>query len=155
MRGRWRRPSPRWRRSANEYVLHFDPGQTPPVASMWNLAMYDDAMFFIPNEFGRFTIGSTTDGVTQNPDGSVTFYIQHTRPGGGRAANWLPAPKAASASRPSTIFSWPVSASGRASPSDHSSTLEITLSVKGTANIHSSIMSRRTSSNFLNGSCFW
>ena len=35
----------------------------------------------------------TTDGVTQNPDGSVTIYIQHTRPDGGRAANWLPAPE--------------------------------------------------------------
>ena len=67
--------------------------QTPPVGSMWNLAMYDDAMFFIPNEFGRFTIGSTTDGVTQNPAGSVTICIQHTRPDGGRAANWLPAPE--------------------------------------------------------------
>jgi hypothetical protein len=26
---------------ANEYVLRFEPGQTPPVAGMWNMAMYD------------------------------------------------------------------------------------------------------------------
>ena len=41
----------------------------------------------------RFTIGSTTDGVTNNPDGSLTIYIQHRPPDDSRVANWLPAPK--------------------------------------------------------------
>ncbi len=43
---------------ANEYVLHFEPGQTPPVAGMWNMAMYDDGMLFVPNAIDRFSIGS-------------------------------------------------------------------------------------------------
>ena len=76
----------------HRYTLDFAPGQTPPVAGMWNLAMYDDDMFFIPNEIDRFTIGSTTDGVPPNPDGSLTIYIQHDQPDQERAANWLPAP---------------------------------------------------------------
>ena len=63
---------------ANNYVLHFEPGQTPPVAGMWNIAMYDDSMLFVANEIDRFSIGSTTDGVTQNPDGSLTIYLQHS-----------------------------------------------------------------------------
>ena len=37
-------------KGANNYILHFEAGQTPPVAGMWNLAMYDDGMFFIANE---------------------------------------------------------------------------------------------------------
>ena len=78
---------------SNDYVLHFEPGQTPPVAGMWNLAMYDDGMFFVANEADRFTIGSTTDGVANNADGSLTIYIQHRRPDDSRAANWLPAPE--------------------------------------------------------------
>ena len=78
---------------ANRYVLHFEAGQTPPVAGMWNLAMYDDDMFFVHNEIDRFTIGSTTDDLTTNEDGSLTIYIQRTRPeGANAAANWLPAP---------------------------------------------------------------
>ena len=64
----------------NNYVLHFEPGQTPPVAGMWNIAMYDDSMLFIANEIDRFSIGSTTDGLAQNPDGSLTIYLQHSKP---------------------------------------------------------------------------
>ncbi len=78
---------------SNQYVLHFEPGQTPPAAGMWNLAMYDDAMFFVANQADRFTIGRTTDGMTNNPDGSLTIYIQHRPPDDSRAANWLPAPE--------------------------------------------------------------
>jgi hypothetical protein len=78
-----------------DYVLHFEAGQTPPVAGMWNLAMYDDDMFFVANDADRFTIGSTTDGVTANPDGSLTIYIQNARPAAEKAPNWLPAPAGA------------------------------------------------------------
>ena len=77
---------------ANDYVVYFEPGQTPPVAGMWNIAMYDDSMLFVANEIDRVSIGSTTDGLTPNPDGSLTIYLQHTKPEGDRASNWLPAP---------------------------------------------------------------
>ena len=77
---------------ANNYVLHFEPGQTPPVAGMWNIAMYDDAMLFVANDIDRFSIGSTTDGVTPNPDGSLTIYVQHATPEPDQVPNWLPAP---------------------------------------------------------------
>jgi hypothetical protein len=36
---------------------------------MRNLAMYDEGMFFVPNEIDRFTIGSTTDGVARHRTG--------------------------------------------------------------------------------------
>jgi hypothetical protein len=76
----------------NTYVLHFESGQTPPVAGMWNIAMYDDSMLFIANEIDRFSIGSTTDGLAKNPDGSLTIYLQHTKPHKDQLSNWLPAP---------------------------------------------------------------
>ena len=76
----------------NTYVLHFEPGQTPPVAGMWNVAMYDESMLFIANEIDRFSIGSTTDGLAENPDGSLTIHLQHAKPTDDRVSNWLPAP---------------------------------------------------------------
>ena len=77
---------------ANDYVVYFEPGQPPPVAGMWNIAMYDDSMLFVANEIDRVSIGSTTDGLTPNPDGSLTIYLQHTKPEGEREGNWLPTP---------------------------------------------------------------
>ncbi|MGY4652550.1 DUF1254 domain-containing protein [Mycobacterium sp. URHB0021] len=76
----------------NTYILHFEPGQTPPVAGMWNIAMYDGSMLFTANEIDRFSIGSTTDSLTENPDGSLTIYLQHARPPQDLLCNWLPAP---------------------------------------------------------------
>jgi hypothetical protein len=49
-------------------------------------------MFFVANDSDRFTIDSTTDGVTRNADGSLTVYIQNRRSDGSKKLNWLPAP---------------------------------------------------------------
>jgi hypothetical protein len=63
------------------YQLHFPAGQTPPVSEFWELSL------------GRHTIGSSTDGLTTGPDGSLTLYLQGDRPeDDAAAANWLPAP---------------------------------------------------------------
>jgi hypothetical protein len=44
----------------------------------------------VENDFGRYSIGSTTDGLKKNADGSLTLSIQNERPSD--TANWLPAP---------------------------------------------------------------
>src|SRR5208282_2953547 len=44
----------------------------------------------LENDFGRYSIGSTTDGLQTDPDGSITILTQHDRPE--NTANWLPAP---------------------------------------------------------------
>jgi hypothetical protein len=75
---------------ARKYVLHFDAGKLPPVSVFWNMAMYGSDMLFVENDFGRYSIGSTTDGLRKNPDGSLTIVIQKDRPAD--ASNWLPAP---------------------------------------------------------------
>jgi hypothetical protein len=76
----------------NEYVLHFEKGHLPPVQVFWNLSMYAADMLFIENTFKRYSLGSTTDGLKANADGSMTLYLQHTRPAEGKVSNWLPAP---------------------------------------------------------------
>ena len=49
--------------------------------------MYDAGEFFIPNDFGRYSIGSTADGVTHDEDGSLTVLIQAEQPDD--TSNWL------------------------------------------------------------------
>ena len=73
-------------------MLRFENDQIPPVSVFCNLAMYDDKEFFIENDFKRYTIGSTTDGLKTEADGSITIYIQHENPGEAKQSNWLPAP---------------------------------------------------------------
>ena len=76
----------------NKYVLQFDKDKVPPVSVFWNLNMYDEKEFFIENDFKRYSIGSTTDGLRKGHDGSVAIYIQKDNPGPEKQSNWLPAP---------------------------------------------------------------
>lgn len=73
-----------------KYVLHFAAGKLPPVSVFWNMAMYASDMLFVENDFGRYSIGSTTDGLKKSPDGSLTILIQKDKPAD--TSNWLPAP---------------------------------------------------------------
>ena len=54
------------------------------------MAMYAPDMLYVENEYGRYSIGSTTDGMKMNPDGSLTILIQNDVPAD--TSNWLPAP---------------------------------------------------------------
>lgn len=72
---------------ANKYVLHFDAGKLRPVSVFWNMAMYGPNMLFFENGFGRYSIGSPTDGLKEHADGSLTVLIQKEKPA--EVANWL------------------------------------------------------------------
>ena len=75
---------------ARKYVLRFAKDQFPPVSVFWNLALYASDMFFVENDVRRYSIGSTTAGLTKDPDTSLTIAIQKDRPAD--PSNWLPAP---------------------------------------------------------------
>jgi hypothetical protein len=75
-----------------DYVLHFDADNLPPVAAFWSVTMYDGEGYQVANEINRFAIGDR-DKLTYNADGSLDLYVQHTNPGPERVANWLPAPR--------------------------------------------------------------
>jgi hypothetical protein len=76
----------------NDYVLHFDKDQLPPVDAFWSVTMYDADGFQAANELDRFAIGDR-DALVYNADGSLDLYLQHENPGGEKTPNWLPAPR--------------------------------------------------------------
>jgi hypothetical protein len=55
--------------------------------------MYTPRDFLYPNRIKRYAIGDRTQGLRRNRDGSLTLYLQHSRPtAAAHRANWLPAP---------------------------------------------------------------
>jgi hypothetical protein len=76
---------------ANNYILHFNKGEMPPVKGFWSLTMYDAQYFFVANPLNRYAL-SARDKLKQNSDGSVDLYLQHENPGKDKESNWLPAP---------------------------------------------------------------
>jgi hypothetical protein len=77
---------------ANDYTIHFDKGQIPPVQAFWSITLYDNAGFQVANPINRFAVSSWMP-FAFNADGSLDLYFQNASPGAGKEANWLPAPK--------------------------------------------------------------
>ena len=78
--------------SKNNYVLHFDKDQLPPVNAFWSFTMYKlPQQLFIENPINRYVISSATEGLKYNQDGSLDIYIQKDNPGKEKESNWLPA----------------------------------------------------------------
>ncbi|MFJ4946823.1 DUF1254 domain-containing protein [Streptomyces sp. NPDC088760] len=76
---------------ANQYVIHFPPGKTPPANAFWSVTMYNPDGFLVPNSINRYAVGHTAEP-TANADGSVDLYVQRDAPAADKKANWLPAP---------------------------------------------------------------
>ncbi|MEA3469576.1 MAG: DUF1214 domain-containing protein [Thermodesulfobacteriota bacterium] len=77
---------------ANEYVIRFK--KAPPVGAFWSLTMYNaDDKMLVKNEIERYKVGTDTEGLHILENGSFELPIQHSRPEGEFAANWLPAPQ--------------------------------------------------------------
>ena len=74
----------------NSYLIHFEPGQTPPVDAFWSITMYNDKGLFVDNPINRYSIGRYTEGLKNNTDGSLDMHIQNASPGGDKESNWLP-----------------------------------------------------------------
>ncbi len=75
----------------NQYVMHFNPGELPPVDGFWSLTMYNAEYFFVDNPLNRYTLSARND-LKKNADGSVDLYLQHDNPGRDKESNWLPTP---------------------------------------------------------------
>ncbi len=74
------------------YRIRFARGQLPPANAFWSLTLYGKDRYLVDNPIDRYAIGDRTKGVRRGKDGSLTIYVQHRRPSGAAAANWLPAP---------------------------------------------------------------
>ncbi|MGI8557127.1 MAG: DUF1254 domain-containing protein [Solirubrobacteraceae bacterium] len=79
---------------AHDYVVHFAPGQLPPVRQFWSLTLYDKRILFYPNRLQRFAVGDRTPGLRRDArGGGLTIYLSNRDPGAARRSNWLPAPR--------------------------------------------------------------
>lgn len=76
----------------NNYTIHFNPGQTPPVKGFWSITMYNNKSLFVNNPINRYSIGKYTEGLKSNTDGSLDVYVQPQSPGQAKQNNWLPSP---------------------------------------------------------------
>jgi hypothetical protein len=76
----------------NNYLIHFDKGQTPPVNAFWSITLYNNKSYLAENPINRYSISQYTEGLKYNPDGSLDIYIQHESPGADKESNWLPSP---------------------------------------------------------------
>jgi hypothetical protein len=81
--------------ATGRYLVRFPPGALPPVEAFWSLTMYErESGRLVANPIGRYAIGNRTRGLVPDADGGLTLAVQHGRPEGATAANWLPAPAA-------------------------------------------------------------
>jgi hypothetical protein len=78
---------------ANRYTVTFAPGQVPPVNGFWSLTVYNKEHLFEPNRLNRFSLGTKSKSMKQNPDGSLTLHFQNESPGTDNETNWVPAPR--------------------------------------------------------------
>jgi len=80
--------------SSNRYTLRFEKGALPPADAFWSLTMYDgNTRTLVENRLNRYLINSPmAELFKQDPDGSVTIYLQKDSPGPALESNWLPAP---------------------------------------------------------------
>lgn len=74
----------------NTYKMHFAPGTTPPSGAFWSVTNYDTDGYLEKNDLDRYSLGSHQP-IRFNEDGSLDFYLSHTKPSG--VENWVPAPK--------------------------------------------------------------
>jgi hypothetical protein len=77
---------------ANNYTIHFDKSEIPPVEAFWSITLYDPEGFPVANSLNRFAVSSWMP-FKYNADGSLDLYFQNESPGKDKEANWLPAPK--------------------------------------------------------------
>lgn len=83
--------------SKSAYTITFPSGELPPVNAFWSVTMYDGkTQLLVANPIDRYLINSPMlPGLKQNPDGSLTIYVQKGSPGKDKESNWLPAPDGA------------------------------------------------------------
>jgi hypothetical protein len=76
---------------ANHYVIRFATGQLPPARYFWSLTVYNATTNLVANSINRYSLGSTSNALRHNADGSLDIYLQSTPPAG-HQSNWIPTP---------------------------------------------------------------
>ena len=72
--------------------MHFVTGNTPLVEAFWSVTMFGAKRCLVENPIHRYAMGSRTEGLHYNPDGSLDVFIQAVAPPG-KTSNLLPCPR--------------------------------------------------------------
>jgi len=77
------------------YVLHFAPGEEPPVGAFWSVTVYNSQGRLVPNSQNQYAVSSSRpDELIRRPDGSIDIVFAPRDPGD-PGANWLKVPAGA------------------------------------------------------------
>jgi hypothetical protein len=76
----------------NNYLIHFNQGQLPPVNAFWSITLYNEQGFLAENPINRYAISPHLSKLHYNSDGSLDILIGNELPGKAYLINWLPAP---------------------------------------------------------------
>lgn len=78
---------------SRRYTIRFAPGGLPPVDAFWSITAYNQQRLLYENEIQRYVINTPLlEHLQRDADGGLTLHLQHTRPNGAAAQNWLPVP---------------------------------------------------------------
>lgn len=77
----------------NRYVLRLAKDELPKARAFWSITLYDERFNMVDNPIKRYAIGSLSEGLIYNADGSLDIWMQHEPPAPDRQSNWLPTPK--------------------------------------------------------------
>ena len=79
--------------SKSNYSITFSKDELPESDYFWSFTMYDlPNRYLAENAINRYSIGSQTESLKINEDGSLTIFFQTESPGKDREGNWLPSP---------------------------------------------------------------
>lgn len=79
--------------SKSNYSITFPKDELPESDYFWSFTMYDlPNRYLVENVINRYSIGSQTESLKINEDGSLTIFFQTESPGKDREGNWLPTP---------------------------------------------------------------
>ncbi len=79
--------------SKNNYSITFSEDELPKSNYFWSFTMYDlPNRFLVENSINRYSIGSQTESLKKDKDGSITIYFQKDSPSKDKEGNWLPTP---------------------------------------------------------------
>lgn len=70
----------------NNYVLHFEKSEIPPVSGFRSVPLYDQQGYQVANNLNRFAVSSWMPFV-YNTDGSLDLHFQNESPGKDKEAN--------------------------------------------------------------------
>jgi hypothetical protein len=76
----------------NTYLIHFNPGELPPVHAFWSITLYNEKGYLVENPIHRYAVSPHLHPLVYNSDGSLDIFTGNTPPGKSFELNWLPAP---------------------------------------------------------------